>query len=236
MSGAVAFVFGLCALSFAAGCVLTAYMLRREPEPERPPAPAPELPPVELKLDVVWPPEDYATKPIHRNPVMGLPVTERPAEPARPALTLVPELEPVVDEPEPEAAEPDIAPGLDIAPEPEAEAEAAEPEAAEPEAAEPEAAEPEAAEPEAAEPEAAEPEAAEPVVGESEVAPEPVVVEVPAQPEPVVVECPEPEPVAEVPVRAEPQVPAQPLHLPDPSEFRQRYLRSFEAARKRTST
>lgn len=208
MSGAVALVFGLCALSFAAGCVLTAYMLRREPEPERPPAPAPEAPPVELKLDVVWPPEDYATKPIHRNPVMGLPVTERPAEPSRPALTLVPELEPTLDDPEPEAAEP-------------------EPETAEPEIAP----EPGAAEPEVApEPVVVEvPAQPEPVVVECP-EPEPVA-EVPAQPEPVVVELPEqvePEPVADVP--------AQPVHLPDPREFRQRYLRSFEEVRKRTST
>lgn len=163
MSGAVVFVFGLCALSFAAGCGLTAYLLRREPEPVAPPAPA--VPDVEVKLDVVWPPEDYATKPIHRNPVMGLPVTERPAEPVRPALTLVPDLDPVLKDPEPEP----------------------------------------------------------------EVTPEPVVVEVPAQPEPVVVELPEPEPAPA------PEVPAQPVHLPDPAEFRQRYLRSFEQARKRST-
>ncbi|CAL9350454.1 hypothetical protein SUDANB95_00453 [Actinosynnema sp. ALI-1.44] len=227
MSGAVAFVFGLCALSFAAGCVLTAYMLRREPEPEAPPAVAPEPPPVELKLDVVWPPEDYATKPIHRNPVLGLPVTERPAEPARPALTLVPDLRPVVDEPEPRplevvpepAAEAEPGPRpLEVVPEPAAEAEPA----------------------------------PEPVVVVVPAQPEPVEVErperepaaeVPAQPEPVVVERPEPEAVAEVParpepaepVRREPAVPAQPVQLPDPTEFRQRYLRSFEQARKRTS-
>ncbi|GAA0263290.1 hypothetical protein GCM10010492_75440 [Saccharothrix mutabilis subsp. mutabilis] len=204
MSGAVAFVFGLCALSFAAGCVLTAYMLRREPEPETPPAVAPEPPPVELKLDVVWPPEDYATKPIHRNPVLGLPVTERPAEPARPALTLVPDLQPVVDEPEPRP--------LEVVPEPAAEIEA-------------------------------EP-APEPVVVAVPAQPEPVVVElperepvveVPAQPEPVVVELPEP--VAGVPARPEPAEPGRPVpaQLPDPTEFRQRYLRSFEQARKRTS-
>ncbi|MBW4716549.1 hypothetical protein [Saccharothrix obliqua] len=48
MPGAIAFVFGLCALSFAAGCVLTAYMLRRELEE----------------------PDDCATRPIHE-PVPG---------------------------------------------------------------------------------------------------------------------------------------------------------------------
>ncbi|MFI9815702.1 hypothetical protein [Saccharothrix variisporea] len=172
MSGAVVFVFGLCALSFAAGCGLTAYLLRREPEPVAPPAPP--VPDLELRLDIVWPPEDYATKPIHRNPVMGLPVTERPPEPVRPALTLVPDLDPVLNDPEPEP----------------------------------------------------------------EVAAEPVVVEVPAQPEPVVVELPEPapepepEPVAEVPAQPEPPV----VELPDPAEFRQRYLRTFEEARKRSTT
>ncbi|GAA1336510.1 hypothetical protein [Saccharothrix algeriensis] len=88
MSGAVAFVFGLCALSFAAGCVLTACMLRREPEPPEPEpvAERPEPP----RLDLRWPPEDYATKPIHRNPVVGLPLSAPPAEQVRPALTLVP--------------------------------------------------------------------------------------------------------------------------------------------------
>ncbi|MEU7530642.1 hypothetical protein AB0A74_33275 [Saccharothrix sp. NPDC042600] len=223
MSGAVAFVFGLCALSFAAGCVLTAYMLRREPEPEAPPAVAPEPPPVELKLDVVWPPEDYATKPIHRNPVLGLPVMERPAEPARPALSLVPDLQPVVEESEPRP--------LEAVPEP---ADDPEP-AAEP-----------ADEPAAgveAEP-VPEPVVPEPIVVAVPAQPEPVVVELPerepvaeapARPEPVVVEPPGPEAVAEGPARPEPVVPAQPVQLPDPTEFRQRYLRSFEQARRRTS-
>ncbi|MEJ2857053.1 MULTISPECIES: hypothetical protein [unclassified Saccharothrix] len=186
MSGAVVFVFGLCALSFAAGCGLTAYLLRREPEPA-PPAPA--APDVELRLDVVWPPEDYATKPIHRNPVMGLPVTERPAEPVRPALTLVPDLDPVLNDAEPEPeAEPDAVP--------------------------------------------------DPVVVEVPAQPEPVVVELPEQPDRVVVELPG-QPV-ELPGRPEPapvaEVPAQPVHLPDPAEFRQRYLRSFEEARRRSTT
>ncbi|RKT57188.1 hypothetical protein [Saccharothrix australiensis] len=114
MSGAIAFVFGLCALSFAAGCVLTAYMLRREPEPE------PTPPPVwraEPKLDLRLPREEYATRPIHRNPVVGLPITAPPEEPTRPALTLVPSLDPVgrfVPEavlpaaPEPAAPEPAV--------------------------------------------------------------------------------------------------------------------------------
>lgn len=95
MSGAVAFVFGLCALSFAAGCALTAVMLRRE----QPPEPVPE-PVVDVRvptLDLVWPPEDYTTRPIHRNPVIGT-LTALPA-PARPVLALVPDPEPEPEKP-----------------------------------------------------------------------------------------------------------------------------------------
>ncbi|MCS7480117.1 hypothetical protein ACFFQW_07200 [Umezawaea endophytica] len=76
MAGAVAFVFGLCALSFAAGCVVTAVMLRNPdpeeaaPEPPAPPEPVPvPVPPLRLLL----PPDAFAEKPIHRNPVVGLP-------------------------------------------------------------------------------------------------------------------------------------------------------------------
>ncbi|ONI83340.1 hypothetical protein ALI22I_32960 [Saccharothrix sp. ALI-22-I] len=79
-------------MSFAAGCALTAVMLSRERTPE----PAPE-PVVDVRLptlDLVWPPEDYTTKPIHRNPVMGIPAA-LPA-PSRPALALVPDPEPEV--------------------------------------------------------------------------------------------------------------------------------------------
>ncbi|MEV8441265.1 hypothetical protein AB0425_28135 [Actinosynnema sp. NPDC051121] len=89
MSG-VAVVFGLCALSFAAGCVLTAVMLRRDqpPEPTPEPAPAPPPPP---RFEPRLPPDDYATKPIHRNPVMGLPTALPAPRPARPNLVLVPD-------------------------------------------------------------------------------------------------------------------------------------------------
>lgn len=76
MAGAVAFVFGLCALSFAAGCVVTAIMLRpsNSEEDVRPPvepvvpAPPPEQPEVRLLA------EDLGTKPILRNPVVSRPV------------------------------------------------------------------------------------------------------------------------------------------------------------------
>ncbi|MCC8245832.1 hypothetical protein [Saccharothrix luteola] len=90
MSG-VAFVFGLCALSFAAGCVLTAVMLRREQPPEPTPQPAPAAP--MPRFEPHFPPEDYATKPIHRNPVMGIPTAlpepDRPTP--RPNLVAVPD-------------------------------------------------------------------------------------------------------------------------------------------------
>ncbi|MFD9738654.1 hypothetical protein [Umezawaea sp. NPDC059074] len=79
MAGAFAFVFGLCALSFAGGCVVTAIMLRRAdpaeevartvPESAEPAPPAP----VESRPVLDWPPDDVAVKPIHRNPVVGLP-------------------------------------------------------------------------------------------------------------------------------------------------------------------
>ncbi|MFT7840077.1 hypothetical protein Q5530_28375 [Saccharothrix sp. BKS2] len=100
MSGAVAFVFGMCALSFAAGCVLTAVVLRREPLPG--PGDEPVPPPVEepVPAEVRWPSEDYVSKPIHRNPVMGFPVALPAPAPGpgaapgsgstRPALVLVP--------------------------------------------------------------------------------------------------------------------------------------------------
>ncbi|PSL58351.1 hypothetical protein B0I31_101569 [Saccharothrix carnea] len=91
MSG-VAAVFGLCALSFAAGCVLTAIMLRREqpPEPAAEPAPAPPAP----RPEPLFPPQDYATKPIHRNPVMGIPTSLPAPRSARPNLALVPDPQP----------------------------------------------------------------------------------------------------------------------------------------------
>jgi hypothetical protein len=112
MAGAVAFVFGLCALSFAAGCVVTAFMLRR-PEPVDEPAPVPEPAaaepepaPQEEQLELRWPTEDFATRPIHRNPVVGLPMPEPEPEP-EPVTEVEPEPEPVVEEvPEPAAEAP----------------------------------------------------------------------------------------------------------------------------------
>ncbi|WP_367136100.1 hypothetical protein [Saccharothrix sp. HUAS TT1] len=96
MSEVVAVVFGLCALSFAGGCVLTAIMLRRDapPEPESEPAPEPPAP----RVEPPWPPQDYATKPIHRNPVVGFP-TALPSPPPRPNLVLVPDPRPETERP-----------------------------------------------------------------------------------------------------------------------------------------
>ncbi len=96
MSG-VAVVFGLCALSFAAGCVLTAVMLRRDQPPEPAPEPVPAAPPP--GLEPPFPPGDYATKPIHRNPVMGLPSALPAPRPTRPNLVLVPDPPPATELP-----------------------------------------------------------------------------------------------------------------------------------------
>ncbi|MEU4739979.1 hypothetical protein AB0G02_05860 [Actinosynnema sp. NPDC023658] len=84
----LAVVFGLCALSFAAGCVLTAVMLRRDQPPEQAPEPV-EDPPAP-RFEPRFPPEEYATRPIHRNPVVGIPTALPAPEPARPNLVLVP--------------------------------------------------------------------------------------------------------------------------------------------------
>ncbi|MBY8847917.1 hypothetical protein [Saccharothrix longispora] len=96
MSGAVAFVVGLCALSFVAGCVLTAVMLRREPVPEEEPRQWSEaVEPDVREREQPWPPEDYATRPIHRNPVLGIPVPGIPQVlPEQPRLSVVPDPEP----------------------------------------------------------------------------------------------------------------------------------------------
>jgi hypothetical protein len=86
-----AVVVGLCALSFAAGSVVTAAVLRRERTPVAAPEPVVWAP--EPTADPGWPPEDYVTRPIHRNPVLGLPTALPAPSPgsARPALALVPD-------------------------------------------------------------------------------------------------------------------------------------------------
>ncbi|MEO6082729.1 MAG: hypothetical protein ABIQ18_06445 [Umezawaea sp.] len=76
MAGAVAFVFGLCALSFAAGCVVTAIMLRAsvaEEETAPPQADPIPLAPQPEQLELRWPDDHFTSKPIHRNPVVSRP-------------------------------------------------------------------------------------------------------------------------------------------------------------------
>lgn len=193
MSGAVA--FGLCALSFAAGCVVTAVMLRREqppplaPEVEPPPSPVVAVePPAEAR----WPPEDYVGKPIHRNPVMGLPTALPAPEPTRPVLVLVPGLEPG------EPVEPTRVRRMRVVPDPPEPPNEPEP----------------------------------PVLALAE--PDPDAPDrsadagAPAHPGPVTGPEP-PAPTAEPPL-AEP--PPSSFPLPDATEFRRRYLRTFEAARR----
>jgi hypothetical protein len=97
MSG-MAVVFGLCALSFAAGCVLTAVMLRREQPPEPTSEPAAAEP--EFLFEPQFPPEEYATKPIHRNPVMGIPTALPASARLRPNLVVVPDPAPETGNPE----------------------------------------------------------------------------------------------------------------------------------------
>ncbi|GGU71447.1 hypothetical protein [Lentzea flava] len=112
MAGAVGIVFGLCVLSFTLGAALM-YVLVRRREDAHAPSPSPSDAPAERvwveKPVVVEPVEDdYDSRPIHRNPVVGLPQLE-------PALAVLaepvaePEPEPVAEvEPEPEpVAEPE---------------------------------------------------------------------------------------------------------------------------------
>ncbi|HEX6342026.1 hypothetical protein [Umezawaea sp.] len=97
MAGAVAFVFGLCALSFAAGCVVTAVMLRHTDPAEEAeqnaalPNPEPAPPPAE-PLALPAPPE-LAAKPIHRNPVVSrpIPISLEHGDAAPAALALAPD-------------------------------------------------------------------------------------------------------------------------------------------------
>ncbi|GAA3879121.1 hypothetical protein GCM10022243_49780 [Saccharothrix violaceirubra] len=70
-AGAVAFVFGLCALSFAGGCVLTAFMLRR-PEP---------VPDSEPGSDDDRESRPGHAGPAHRSPVLHVPESARGRSP-----------------------------------------------------------------------------------------------------------------------------------------------------------
>ncbi|SDG37723.1 hypothetical protein SAMN05216553_107421 [Lentzea fradiae] len=111
MAGAVGIVFGLCVLSFTLGAAMM-YVLVRRREDAVPEADAPvERTWVERPVVVEPVDDDYDTRPIHRNPVVGLPRLEPAlAALAEPAVTPVGdedgEAEPVSDaEPEPVAAQ-----------------------------------------------------------------------------------------------------------------------------------
>ncbi|MCR3753418.1 hypothetical protein [Lentzea californiensis] len=79
MAGAVGIVFGLCVLSFTLGAALMYVLVRRREDADsRDPAPAApdERTWVEKPVAVVPVDDEYDSRPIHRNPVMGLPQME----------------------------------------------------------------------------------------------------------------------------------------------------------------
>lgn len=113
MAGAVGIVFGLCVLSFTAGAALMYVVVRRREEPEaEAPQPIPQpvaqdwVEPSDEQLELRWHNPEYDSKPIHRNPVLGMPplLDERPEPDAEPDPEPEPEPEPetVLSEPEPE--------------------------------------------------------------------------------------------------------------------------------------
>ncbi|GAB2820034.1 hypothetical protein [Lentzea nigeriaca] len=115
MAGAVGIIFGLCVLSFTLGAAMM-YVLVRRREDAHAPSTSPSDAPAERvwveKPAVVEPIEDdYDSRPIHRNPVVGLPRLE-------PALAVL--AKPVAD-PEP-VAEAESEPASEDEPEPVAEA------------------------------------------------------------------------------------------------------------------
>jgi hypothetical protein len=124
MAGAVGIVFGLCVLSFTLGAALMYVVLRRREDAT---SPSPSDEPIERtwveKPALVEPVEDdYDSRPIHRNPVVGLPQLE-------PVLSVLadPVAEPeAVAEPEPvgeSAPVAELEPAAGLEPEPVAEAE-----------------------------------------------------------------------------------------------------------------
>jgi hypothetical protein len=127
MAGAVGIVFALCLLSFTVGAALMYVVVRRhEDASEAPPAPEVTAPGagdawVPRPASVEPAEDDYDTRPIHRNPVVGLPrvepalatfaeqvVLQKPVL-VKPVVVEEPageepvvEEEPVAEEPEPE--------------------------------------------------------------------------------------------------------------------------------------
>ncbi|GLZ35402.1 hypothetical protein Lesp02_75890 [Lentzea sp. NBRC 105346] len=108
MGGAVGIVFGLCVLSFTAGAALMYVVMRRREEPQAglsQPVAEP-APPAEEQLELRWQDVEieYDSKPIHRNPVVGMqPEPDVEAEPVEPEVEVEPEVVAEVEpEPEPE--------------------------------------------------------------------------------------------------------------------------------------
>jgi hypothetical protein len=80
MAGAVGIVFGLCVLSFTLGAALMYVLVRRREDADSQ-VPAPSEAPdertwVEKPIAVEPVDDEYDSRPIHRNPVMGLPQVE----------------------------------------------------------------------------------------------------------------------------------------------------------------
>jgi hypothetical protein len=228
MAGAVGIVFGLCVLSFTLGAALMYVVLRRREDAALPAEAAAEKP-----ADRAWVPrpvvepveDDYDSRPIHRNPVVGLRQLEpalaslvEPIEPIEPVAVReaqdepATDAEPVVDAEPLAAAENVSAAGYDQdgdldppvgvleAPESTVAADTDSPDADEPEFV-PDAVEPELVEPEPVEPEPVE----EPVVSTA------------------------------LPPPASPQ-PAEHTTWVEREDFRARYLRTFEEVRRKAGS
>ncbi|MEV6240855.1 hypothetical protein [Lentzea sp. NPDC051838] len=227
MAGAVGIVFGLCVLSFTLGAALM-YVVMRRREDAATHAPSSGDEPVERtwveKPAAVEPvDDDYDSRPIHRNPVMGLPQLE-------PALAAFahPLPEPVATPKTVGAAgydrDGDLESSLgdDEAPESTVAAGTDSSEVVEEPVAEPE--------PVAEVKSVEEPEP----VAEAEVVEEPVAE---LEPEP----RPEPEPKPEVVVETALPPPAAPQPVENTTwvereDFRQRYLRTFEEVRRKAGS
>ncbi|MET9626049.1 hypothetical protein ABZX92_01170 [Lentzea sp. NPDC006480] len=230
MAGAVGIVFGLCVLSFTLGAALMYVLVRRREDagsrsPSASDEPAErtwvEKPPAVEAIDA-----EYDSRPIHRNPVVGLPQLEPAlaafAEPVADELVadeLVADERVVEDEPETVGAagydrDGDLGPpsGDDEAPESTVAADTDSPEAVEEPLADPG-----------------------PVADAEPAADAEPVAEVEPEPEPVA-EC-EPEVVVDtaLPPPAAPQ-PVERTTWVEREDFRQRYLRTFEEVRRKAGS
>ncbi|MFD4643773.1 hypothetical protein ACFWN2_41145 [Lentzea sp. NPDC058436] len=233
MAGAVGIVFGLCVLSFTLGAALMYVLVRRREEAAS--AASDVSAPSEAPVDRTWVEKpvtvepvdaDYETRPIHRNPVVGLPHQEpalaRLAERAEPKTVGAArydrdgDLDPplgVVEAPESSVAASTDIPGVADTSGP---AEEHEP---------------------VAQPELPPEPQAQPVT-RSEPTAEPEA-QVESPPEPEVQPAPEPSapPVtrATLPPPASPQ-PAEHTTWVEREDFRQRYLRTFEEVRRKAGS